>query len=521
MAWQVDIHVIDVGAGDSSLIIADEPVGNHRVAMLVDGGLSKMARFVHSKVLAVSPGGVDKILVSHYDQDHSIGVCGLLLADNMWQLCDLMAQIAVNVMPVGARRQMIARAAARVTAAACGAWGPNAGQANAPGVAAAAGVPAGSTDLEAADFGIATVTQAYGALLIPPVPTREEAAQLAAVAAADAAVAAGATLATVRTAVRTALFTKLQTNLPPGARFETGGIYRQAQIIDIGNATPPGAAYTHAINGRVLISLGAVVVPGAVRPLLHIPPLGSELLWGGAPPAPNGPRAIVVSTPLAWNGAATGTGWRGPNPPHAPAQFQGGTLNNCASIGIVLVMGNFAHFAAGDLPSQGEDPIGQALMDFPLPDGAGGTMPAALERVASLKCSHHGSAASSSDNFVDEIDSMTAALSCGRRHQNPSQRVIDTLHGAVNRFFLTNCSYPRTHVPFSTGGNQLLIPGTRGLVSGDNAVLSAAAGRNRGDIRISVTEADAFAGVGYRHHRVHYWEQSAVPPAPRSLLYTY
>jgi hypothetical protein len=120
MAWTLDIHVIDVGAGDSSLIIANDPVGGNSTSMLIDGGLTSSARTVHNKVVASLPGpALNTILVSHYDVDHSIGIAGLLLSDNLLALCGIIAQKTVQALPGPGyvREDEVARMAARAAAA--------------------------------------------------------------------------------------------------------------------------------------------------------------------------------------------------------------------------------------------------------------------------------------------------------------------------------------------------------------------------------------------------------------------
>lgn len=519
MAWTVEIHVIDVGAGDASLIIADDPAVPLFTSLLVDGGLTSSARLVHNKIVAAGLPDLDAILVSHYDIDHSIGVAGLLLADNLWHLCDAIANIAVTFLPAAGtpREQVVARVAAQATAAALGA---TAAQAMAFGVNAALNVPAAANDPAAADFGVGQLAGMVGAFnspaLIPGAPTRGNAAHEAAYEA-IASINLGNPLANVRADVRGALFDTLDGNIPPGARFDTGGIYLNTRVIDIGAAVAPAQNYDLAIRGRVRFGATVVQVPGINRQLNRIPPLGSEVLWWpAAPPTQDAPVAIVVSTPLHWIGAPTGTGWQGANPPHAPVQFQGGTPGNCASIGVVLVFEDFAHFTAGDLPTQGEDPIGDALVVESLPDGSGNQF-AVLTEVVSLKCSHHGAQASTSDHFVDTIGPETATISCGLKHNHPTQRVVNTLDARVTAFWLTNCNYARLNVPFSTGGNQLLTPGNRAYVSGDNVLPNTQAGRNRGDIAITVNEGQATGAAGARQYQVRWWEQSAMPPGPRVM----
>jgi beta-lactamase superfamily II metal-dependent hydrolase len=95
MAWELQIHTIDVGQGESSLIVArDTAAGGQHRTMLIDGGEAGFAETVHNYVAAqLGPLGIplDHILVSHYDGDHSGGVTALLQADNLWRVCDLIA----------------------------------------------------------------------------------------------------------------------------------------------------------------------------------------------------------------------------------------------------------------------------------------------------------------------------------------------------------------------------------------------------------------------------------------------
>src|SRR2546430_16016077 len=134
MAWNLNIHVIDVGVGDSSLILAGEPTTHTTRSMLVDGGLGEAASTVHNKVRSLGTA-LDVILVSHFDTDHSVGVANLLLADNLWHLCDLIAGVAV-IGTGGVPPKTIAGVTAAAYAAASGAWGAGGGGAGGPAVAA-------------------------------------------------------------------------------------------------------------------------------------------------------------------------------------------------------------------------------------------------------------------------------------------------------------------------------------------------------------------------------------------------
>ena len=84
MAWQLEIHHIDVNRnGDSTLIIARQvaPIGPGPAirSVLIDGGLMSAAPIVGPYIGAqVGAGGVDAIICTHYDRDHMNGLTGLL-----------------------------------------------------------------------------------------------------------------------------------------------------------------------------------------------------------------------------------------------------------------------------------------------------------------------------------------------------------------------------------------------------------------------------------------------------------
>jgi hypothetical protein len=318
------------------------------------------------------------------------------------------------------------------------------------------------------------------------------------------------------------MFQALSPNLPVGGRFETGGFYRNCRVIDVGQATNPTATYRNAVAGRAKISTQVVQVPGIARQRVSYPAIGSEVLWAGGPPNATAPVAVVVSTPHTGVAAPTGTAWQGPNP---PAPFGGDTGTNRVSIGFVLLLGDFSYLSAGDLPSTGEDLVGAALQQYPLPDGHGGQLAAALPFLVCLKCSHHGSASATSTAFLNAVNPATAMISCGFRYDAPAQSVITDLYAraAPIGFWLTNCSYPRAGVPFSQvpPGDQTNTPGNRGYVSGDNNLFNLIPGRVRGDIHIWLTEASATAAQGARDFWLQYQEQSTVPAGPAVATLTW
>ena len=132
MPWSLDIHTLDVGVGEASLIIAFNPEVNVLRSILIDGGLSAVAPLVHNAVTDLLPPGTgpDIILVTHYDKDHAGGVRDLMLADNLTavvqELTDTVEGYADEPAMLGNYALVARRVAYAVFAAMRGAWGPDA-----------------------------------------------------------------------------------------------------------------------------------------------------------------------------------------------------------------------------------------------------------------------------------------------------------------------------------------------------------------------------------------------------------
>ena len=83
MAWNLEICHIDVGQGDSTLVIAREipPLVGFfaRVrSVLIDGGRRTKAADIHNFILTTGIAALDVIIVTHYDADHFNGITTLL-----------------------------------------------------------------------------------------------------------------------------------------------------------------------------------------------------------------------------------------------------------------------------------------------------------------------------------------------------------------------------------------------------------------------------------------------------------
>jgi hypothetical protein len=551
MPWTLDIHTIDVGIGESSLIVINDPaVAGSRRVILVDGGLATAARVVDDKVSAVlgaafGPGvGPDIILVTHFDGDHSAGIGTLLAADNLTVLCKEIAAIAAPlVLPnqplaAGGRQQVAAAAAAATAGVMWGSWGPNFADVNptvtgvigGPGVIG--GVGAGLTDLAAATFGLNAVNAhgPYNNVTLIVNPARRNAAALASGTAAAAAAAAGNP---VLPAIEGALFQELRAAVSPPARFWTDGIYRNCTIYDAGGTFVPPAPYQRAVSGFTIryMALG-VTVPGLNRNrIVALPAPGTELLWAGAAPA-GAPVAVLVTRPVPGM-VPTASVWQGPG---APVAVFGATSNDL-SLALVIRFNDFMFFTAGDLPIAGENLLLPPLLGQTLPDGttlvggAAGQFPAPPPPVplVAFKCGHHGAATSTGPLFLANLTPVTALISCGNNYGHPDQGVVNMLNaGTPTRFYLTNCRYQRMNVTASPAFNLGAppaagvagaivqdIPGNKSRISGDNAVMPMAVGRDRGDILLEVTAASSTAAPGMRSYDVTYWENyPSAPPGP-------
>jgi hypothetical protein len=124
------------------------------------------------------------------------------------------------------------------------------------------------------------------------------------------------------------------------------------------------------------------------------------------------------------------------------------------------------------------------------------------------------------------VHARSATVSCGYNtgYDHPRQVTIDHLHnpGVADHFYLTNCNFPRNHVPFSNANNQLAAVGNKSRVSGDNNPDNDDSGLggqhpNRGNVVTRVPAASAALAVAPRPYTVDYFEQNPLAGVPRVL----
>jgi hypothetical protein len=502
MPWQLTIYTIDVGQGDSSLIIAEDvPGGLHRT-ILVDGGLQMYARTVHKflvDILGPKKYGLDFILLSHYDEDHYGGIIGLLNADNMHKACEVVSGAVVAAAGNPARTTQAQRIACGALAAAAtvfGAYGANVGQiaTMCDNMAPQVG---NWTNEEAALFGFNWANQyTQKNPLTPPlrVGAVQRQKQLAFDGGVAAAFAIGRNLPSYATVFRI-VFPFMSTTVNDNSRFDTGGAYRSVCILDTGPGPFQPFQYDSALAGKYLTEQKEMmIVPGINRPRLT-PILGEEFLWNSGGDA----RKAPANSPAMYCIARLGNIWQGiGNKP----LFIGNNSSNEIAIGSVIRFGNFYFYTGGDLPNKYEEPLAKAILKWPLPNPQNNQKPFDPPvRIAAFKCGHHGSVHSTSDAFLKIMNPVSTMISCGvaqfqnENHPSPvtTKRLQD--YGSINKYYLTNCSYDTAFVPASSGTEQLLVPNNKSRLSGQNHLENLNPVRQRGNIQLFLTQ-DQSAGFG-------------------------
>lgn len=524
MAWELTVYTIDVGQGDSSLIVAEDvPGGQHRT-ILIDGGLQMYAPTLHTFLTSIlGPKGymLDFILVSHYDEDHYGGIVGLLNADNMSQVSRIVTRAVVAAVsnPLRTTRpQRVACAALAAAATVFGAYGANGGQiaTMCDSVASQVG---DRNDEDAAVFGFNWAN--YYTVPNRETPSLEVGAsqrqkQLAFNSGVAAASAVEGKLPLTQS-VLPVVFAFMSTTINANSRFNTGAQYRNVCLLDTGEHFEPDA-YVKAVAGRYGTEQDRLmIVPGIERDRV-IPDLGEEFLWNTDP----GKMSAPANSPAMFCIACQGYLWQGiGNDP----EYIGDNNTNQMSIASVIRFGSFYFYTGGDLTTAYEKPLATAITTCALPNPQDPINPfPAPPLIAAFKCGHHGSKHSTSKDFLDTMKSKSTFISCGKGQfggENlPSPDTTEQLqkHGSITRYYMTNCSYLTAYVPASNGEDQMVAPGNKSRVAGQNNLPNLAALRNRGNIRLFLTQNESLgAGVQKQFH-VTYYDDDDNMGAPWGML---
>jgi beta-lactamase superfamily II metal-dependent hydrolase len=517
VAWQLNIHTIDVGQGESSFIVAADPTTNQRRTMLIDGGKPGRATVVHAYLAALGLP-VDHILTTHYDDDHSGGIQTLLQADNLWAICQTIGDIVDGQGYQGVREKDVATYTAACYAVLMGAYGTKQNVSKNVAQVARVAVTGGETDTQAADEALNQAqTYPYPALnarLVQPGTKANEVSRAVGLAAADVGGPA------VDQDATGAAYMQMRTLALQGAKFRTEGLYHTSHIIDIGPTAHMPAKYAGSYSG-VFYATSAyeATAPGLARTRTSFGPanaapaaLGTEILWGTGPNPVTPPPA---GAPVAFLVAALKYAWKGGN----KNPIASGEPDNDDSIGLVFRFNNFYFFTAGDLPSKGEDVIAATMktQGFDRP-GGGGQLPRA-DRIAMFKCGHHGASTATGDDFLRDSKARVAVISAGKnpKFEHPTEATLKRLADAkypISHFYMTNCNFETPVVPASRQLDQRNPP-QRSRIAGDNQQVNYQKGvaRRRGDMISWVTEAASrrAANDAQRVINTQYWEEDLGP----------
>lgn len=537
MAWELSIHHIDVGQGQSTLIVARNPVTGIQRSMLFDGGHAQVANIVHNYIANNLFGEqhLDRLVTSHYDNDHSGGITELLIADNKYIRNRIIARAAAEAAEIAflannaiPQMELIAVSAAAATVACKGGYDPlNIVQDFLSTIAINTGQQVLNNlpqqpfqnENEAANYGYTFVqNQVLGGLfepLVRPFHNIQDIAMEAGIEAGDA--------NNFNNRLNNAyqeIHVRLQNTTNNNSRFETNGRYKITTIIDVGNNTVQAPhRYNVAIQGTFAQSNGCQISVPANRNRIT-PVLGQEILWNVG----NNPQAAPMNAPAVYVVAINREVFFAPV---NQLPIAGDAYNN-VSIGLVVKFNNFFYFLGGDLPSEGENLIVNHVLNPNLhPQHQLFNVP---NHVCCFQCSHHGANTSSSQNFIDNLHTRAAFISVGGNQDgnqfgHPTQNVIDRLHNNndIEFFYLTNCKLITNNVPASSGEDQIMAQNNKSRVAGDNNNNNLAPNRSRGNIVVMVDEAESnsllhppnflLPNQVFHRFRVSYWEEDQ-PGAP-------
>jgi len=303
------------------------------------------------------------------------------------------------------------------------------------------------------------------------------------------------------------VFEVMNSGIIPLARFLTNGRYRNSNIIDIGDTGDMPANWENlVIDGRIHNNNQSRYAPNLGRQRSSVQPAnnGDEMLWNSGPnaiaaPADSPAMFLVANNKYIWNA-----------PVHT-CPIASGQPSNDDSIGFVIRFDRFFYYTAGDLPSQGDILVANAVTANGFVNPQGGGNFAAANRIAAFKCGHHGSNNSTSQAFLDAINPTGALISCGTNpHGHPEQNLVNRLHGqaSILHFYATNCNLLTNYIPASNGQNQLTTPGNKSRIAGDNNPDNIAAHRTRGNIELTISTAQSSsANALNRYFSITYYDE--------------
>lgn len=455
MGWELTIHTIDVGQGESSLIVVKHDGAIVRT-MLIDGGLQGAAASVNAYLDHWNISSVDVVVVSHYDDDHSGGIIELLKADNIEIYCKEIAQhIYDNIIVVYKYAQspyLITAVAAGMCALLSGAYDY---EGNNVLCVMKGAITYAINCIQ--DWGV--IVDAYVVDAIKNTENyiknwkREGTARYlnSRLFFKNMDVIYEVSKRVNRDINVDQLYIILYQSLGiqnAGGRIR--GKFKKSIVIDTGDDCNMPGDYESVACG--FLPQSSVKVPWVNTRKRVTPEVGTEV-FSSLHPAEGCPVEIYV---MAINRCV----W-----PRKHIDKE--EINaNYDCIGLVLRFGSFYYYTGGDLPSEGEDKIAASIMNDKLQHRL---FPVPTQGITAFKCGHHGSHYSTSQYFLRTLRPKVALISCGEKgeYDHPHQRVITDLYRYVLCFFLTGCPYEREGIPATFGDKiQLGVPGNKAFVAG-------------------------------------------------------
>ena len=479
MAWTLEIHTIDVGQGESSLIIAKNIVHGDLTdsrTMLIDGGLQSKAEhvfnFVWNKLQATELTAIDIVLTTHYDQDHSGGISKLLTVDSFYKLYDDLAEKIddeLNALDTEHRNRAAVTCVTSAIAFSMIGGAPFRGdddvdmsggddvtvdEVNGCVVQALTEYYDGSTSNpafwsyeDARDRGIRAARDVISAHSVPlrnRLHTNTKRSTLLNL------IVGGAwdifeNRGTVD--IRKAMLDRILDNFTFTGWFNTRGIFKNATLVDIGDGSytdSSSESYTLMTDGKAVINGDTIWPYGGTRLRLY-PDLKSELFFGEDDIPTNAPTVFVVARNASyWDSSYTGEIYTTMS-----------TDKNKKSIALLVKFNRFMFFTGGDLTSEEENAIATSFANS---DSNKPWTDDTPNQVTSSKAGHHGSRNSTSTTLLDEFSPRSVFVSASGRTRfgrsddtHPNRDTMKRLvqHTSIRRVYLTNLSpdYPKVGYP--------------------------------------------------------------------------
>lgn len=541
MTWELEIHHIDVGQGDCTLIIAQDTADSDSTrTVLIDGGRKggkegnlseKLNKYIQTTLQDKRcPIKIDTIITTHYDDDHYGGIIELINSDNIYRLYELVAQTVTSVVKdyIRINKDVNTQTAAGIGASVARIIGfadydVNNTNSNVGTIAEAAvsayhnpfnGSNQDAYHKETFDAALNKAKALIGEGKNPEDPNpllqtgpnykfKDIAKKVSIYAGVESPLRSALVYPDCDKSMIAALFS--QRFIPDC--FNTLGIYKSTKIIDLGNSGVPNQVYPESITGQFYKKsekLGKVpMIPPRER---EVATLGDEIL------GINDMQAPKIYTVAGGQEVFGG-------PSDVNIKMVGADNEN--SIASIIKFNDFSYYTGGDLPTmesanrtaktvQGENGVAKLLFQK---NSELNALINPARRISAGRLGHHGSAESSSKYFLGKMKFKAVFISAGfNSYGHPSEDVISRLkQGEVNKnlekVYLTNAYDKLDDIPATQGWKTRQDSReNKFMVSGQINNEMHASDNGAGNVILKVTEAQSIETSGSHEFSVEYLE---------------